>query len=141
MSSAYYITPPSSFMPTDGVKITLIGYDEEGSNKELMDLMEETFPALGMTFYHVERPEPSVDQFSWLFQQCLHSDFVVVDIENATAIEIGLATYFVKDKGTWWVVSDEDALSNTFLHAIKANTVDSAESFVEMIKETFTDDR
>lgn len=140
MSSAYYITPPSSFMPTDGVKITIIGHDEEGNTQHLMDLLEETFPGLGLTFYHIEKPEPTVDQFSWLFQQCLHSDFVVIDIENSTAIEIGLATYFVKDKGTWWIAKEEDTLANTFLHAIKANTVVDAEDFVGMIKETFTNE-
>lgn len=128
-------------MPTDGVKFTLIGYEEDGATKELMDLVEETFPGLPLTFYHIEHPEPTVDQFSWLFQQCLHSDFVVIDIANSTAIEIGLATYFVKDKGTWWIADEDDTLSNTFLHAIKANTVESPEDFVEMVKETFTNDR
>lgn len=136
MLSAYYITPPSSFMPTEGVKITLLGHAEGGPTHDLFEMLEEHFPGLALTFYYIEKPEPSVDQFSWVFQQCLHSDFVIIDIENATALEIGLATNFSKDKGAWWIVPEDDTLSKTYLHAIKANVVESAEDFVEMLKET-----
>lgn len=101
--AAYYVTPPSLYLPPDGIRITLIG-----SNPEWIDTttasLENTFPTVTVTFYHVE--EKTKDQWEWTMAMADHADLLIVDLGNASQQELLISFLHLGNK-CWFSVPDD----------------------------------
>lgn len=128
----YYITPPTIFLPEDGLKIAFIGTDSDWV-EEVTDNLENTFPSIPMTFYHLESTSKS--NWQWLYLMVEQSDLVMVNAAIATEIEMIMAVLNIGNKA-WFYVEPElvDSDMKILLNTINANTFSSTEQLHNMLK-------
>lgn len=128
----YYITPPSLFLPEEGIRITTIGTDEDWI-ESLSDDLEDTFPTVPMTFYHLDKT--TVDQWQWLYHMIESSDLVMVNVGKATPLEMNVT--FLKINPKFWFYIDKDHVdkdTRILLNTISANVFNDREQLHAMLR-------
>jgi len=100
---AYYVTPPSLYLPPDGIRITLIGSDQDWI-EQVTEGLESTFPTITVTFYHVE--EESKDEWEWTLAMSEMADLLIVDLGSSTQQELLIAFLHIGNK-CWFSVPEE----------------------------------
>lgn len=131
-SQNYYITPPTLFLPTEGLRITFLGVDDKWV-EDLGESLEETFSTIPMTFYHLE--EKSQDNWQWVFHMSEISDLVMVNVAQASPIELLTAFNLIGNK-VWFYVDKEDVDTDIkiLLNTINANVFNSEEQLHAMLR-------
>jgi hypothetical protein len=131
-SQNYYITPPTLFLPTEGIRITFLGVNDKWV-EDLGESLEETFSTIPMTFYHLE--EKSQDNWQWIFHMSEISDLVMVNVAEASPIELLTAFNLIGNK-VWFYVDklevDDDI--KILLNTIGANVFNSEDQLHAMLR-------
>lgn len=129
----YYITPPTLFLPADGMRISIIGVDEEWID-ELGDSLEDTLPSIPMTFYHLDKV--SADQWQWQLHMVEQSNLVMVNVAEASQIDLLTAFLLMGDNKLWFYV-DPDVVDKSIiilLNTVNANVFTSMEQLHAMLR-------
>ena len=131
-SQNYYITPPTLFMPTDGLKITFLGVDDKWV-EDLGESLEETFSTIPMTFYHLD--ETTQDNWQWSYHMAEMSDLIMVNVAQASPIELLLAFNSMGNK-VWFYVDklEVDNDIKMLLNTVNANVFNSEEQLHAMLR-------
>lgn len=128
-----FITPPTLFLPTDGLRIAVIGINDEWT-EELGDILESALPSVPMTFYHLD--EATSSQWQWLYHMSATSNLVVINVAEATDIEMLMAVARVDENRLWFYVEpgsvDEDIVS--LLNTFEANIFSSPDQIVTILR-------
>lgn len=129
---AYYVTPPSLYLPPDGIRITLVGSDQEWI-EAITTGLENTFPTITVTFYHVE--EQTKDQWEWVLAMADLADLLIVDIGSATQQEL-LISFLHQGNKCWYSVPEEcdDIPLLSLLNTLNANMFQGAEQLNELLR-------
>ena len=131
-NSAFYITPPTIFMPAKGMRFSLISADEDWI-KETCETLEKMFPSQ-LTFYHLEGPE-TAETICWQLLYMEYSDFVMINSDNMTMAQGMIASANMDRTNVWWHVNeDTDTAMMTMLTALGAHTYEDLEEFFDTIK-------
>jgi hypothetical protein len=142
-TEATFVTPPTIYLPPEGIRITLIGTHAEWIER-LTDSLENTFPTVSITFYHLD--STSASQWEWLMAMSDLSDLVFVDVGSATKQEMLISFLHLGNK-LWFSVPDEDydtpfndiALL-CLLNTINANVFSSTEQLHNMLRVFLADE-
>jgi len=128
----YYITPPTIFLPEDGLKIAFIGTDSEWV-EDLTDDLESTFNSIPMTFYHLD--EKSAENWQWLYMMAEHSDLIMVHAGITTEIEMIMAMLHLGNK-VWFYADPElvDKNMRMLLNTVNANVFVDSEQLHNMLR-------
>lgn len=129
----YYITPPTIFFPEDGIRITVFGSDEIWTD-QLSDDLENTFPTVPMTFYHLDIA--NADNWQWLFQMSETSDLIMVNVSEANTIEMYMA--FLKLSNKFWFYVDKEQVdkdTRILLNTVNANVFHDSEQLHAMLRQ------
>lgn len=131
-SQNYYITPPTLFMPTDGIKITFLGVDDKWV-EDLGESLEETFSAIPMTFYHLD--ETTQDNWQWVYHMSEMSDLIMVNVAQSSPIELLLAFNSMGNK-VWFYVDKEEVDNDIkmLLNTVNANVFNSEDQLHAMLR-------
>lgn len=131
-SQNYYITPPTLFMPTDGLKITFLGVDDKWV-EDLGESLEETFSTIPMTFYHLD--ETTQDNWQWSYHMAEMSDLIMVNVAQASPIELLLAFNSMGNK-VWFYVDklEVDNDIKMLLNTVNANVFNSEDQLHAMLR-------
>lgn len=134
-TSAYLVTPPSLFFPRRGITFTLITRNAKWV-ESFMDLAEQQFPGTTLTFCSAHE-ESDDDKWVWVFQQAALTDFVIVDADSASEVDIQMALIMGRNKRVWWEFSDDEAypILQSLLNITQAGIVDSSEEFFALISD------
>lgn len=128
----YYITPPTIFFPEDGIRITVFGSDELWT-EQLSDDLETTFPTVPMTFYHLD--PAGADNWQWIYQMAEISDLIMVNVSDATLMEMYIA--FLKLSNKFWFYVDKEAVdkdTKILLNTVNANVFSDSEQLHAMLR-------
>ena len=131
-SQNYYITPPTLFMPTEGLKISFLGVDDKWV-EDLGESLEETFSTIPMTFYHLE--ESSEGNWQWIYHMSSISDLIMVNVSQSSPIELLMA--FTELGNKVWFYVDKQEVDNDIkmlLNTINANVFNSEEQLHAMLR-------
>jgi hypothetical protein len=129
----YYITPPTIFLPEDGIRITVIGTDEDWT-EQLSDDLENTFPTVPMTFYHLD--DRTSDNWQWLYYMVDSSDLIMVNVGQCTPVELNLAFLTANGSKVWFYVDKDlvDKDTRILLNSINANVFNNSEQLHAMLR-------
>jgi hypothetical protein len=132
-SQNYYITPPTIFLPEEGIRITIIGTDEIWA-EQLSDDLEDTFPTVPITFYHLD--ENTADNWQWLYYMVDSSDLIMVNVGKCKPIEMNLALLSKTGNRVWFYVDKESVDKDTkiLLNSINANVFNNSEELHAMLR-------
>ena len=131
-TSAYLVTPPSLLFPRRGITFSLITRNTKWV-ENFMELAEERFPGTTLTFFSAH-DESDNDKWVWLYQQSNMADFVIVDAESATEVDIQLALIVGRNKRVFWeFVDDSKPILQSLINIIQAGIIDDTEEFFELI--------
>jgi len=131
-TSAYLVTPPSLFFPRRGITFSLITRNTKWV-ENFMELAEERFPGTTLTFFSAH-DESDDDKWVWLYQQSNMADFVIVDAESASEVDIQLALIVGRNKRVFWeFVDDSKPILQSLINIIQAGIIDDTEEFFELI--------
>ena len=131
-TSAYLVTPPSLFFPRRGITFSLITRNTKWV-ENFMELAEERFPGTTLTFFSAH-DESDDDKWVWLYQQSNMADFVIVDAESASEVDIQLALIVGRNKRVFWeFVDDSKPILQSLINIIQAGIIDDTEEFFEII--------
>jgi len=128
----YYITPPTIFLPEEGIRITILGTDEQWI-EDLSDDLEQTFPTVPMTFYHLDNA--SSEQWQWLYHMTEISDLIMINVSKTTNLELNLAFLTMSPK-LWFYVDREKVDKDTriLLNTIGANVFNNNDQLHAMLR-------
>jgi hypothetical protein len=128
----YYITPPTIFFPEEGIRITILGTDELWA-EQVSDDLETTFNTVPMTFYHLDTA--SADNWQWIYQMAETSDLIMVNVGEASPIEMNIAMLNLSNK-VWFYVDKEvvDKDTRILLNTINANVFHDSEQLHAMLR-------
>jgi len=128
----YYITPPTIFMPKDGLRIAFVGTDSTWVDT-VTDELESTFASIPMTFYHLD--ETTENEWPWLYLMVDNADLVMVNAAKSETVEMLTAFLHLGNK-TWFYVEPEEVEENiqVLLNTINANVFNNSEQFNNMLK-------
>lgn len=128
----FYITPPTLFLPAEGLRIAILGVDDEWA-EQLSDDLETTFPNMPMTFYHLD--EPHRNEWQWMFHMIDHCNLIMINVSKLTPLEMMLAALNISNK-TWFYVDVEQVDNDIriLLNTINANVFNNAEQLHAMLK-------
>ena len=131
-SQNYYITPPTLFMPTEGLKISFLGVDDQWV-EDLGESLEETFSTIPMTFYHLD--ETTQDNWQWSYHMAEMSDLIMVNVAQASPIELLLAFNSMGNK-VWFYVDklEVDNDIKMLLNTVNANVFNSEDQLHAMLR-------
>lgn len=129
----YYITPPTLFLPESGLRITVIGTNEEWAEK-LADNLENTFSAIPMTFYHLD--DATADQWQWLYYMAESSDLIMVNVGECTPLEFNIGLLAHQGNRVWFYVDIEDVDKDIriLLNSINANVFNNDDQLYAMLR-------
>lgn len=131
-NSAFYITPPTIFMPAKGMRISLLSSDDEWI-RETTEALEKVFPSQ-ITFYHLEGTE-TAETICWQMLYLDYSDFIMVNADNLTMAQGMISSANMDRSNLWWNITDDsDTAMMTLLTALGAHTYEDIEEFAEIIK-------
>lgn len=129
---AYYVTPPSLYLPPDGIRITLIGSNQEWI-EEVTDGLESTFPTITVTFYHVE--EKTKDQWEWTLAMAEMADLLIVDLGSATQQELLISFLHLGNKCWFSVPEDfENVALLSLLNTLNGNMFQGSEQLNNLLR-------
>lgn len=128
----YYITPPTIFLPEEGIKITAVGTDDIWIDK-LSDDIENTFPTVPITFYHLD--SNTVDQWQWLYHMVETSDLIMINVSKATILEMNMIFLHMNPK-MWFYVDKKEVDKNIriLLNIASANIFTNSEELHAMLR-------
>ena len=128
----YYITPPTLFLPPTGLRVSLIGVDDDWID-DLSDSLEDTLPSIPMTFYHLDNK--SADQWQWQFHMMEQSNLIIVNVARSETIDLLLSFLHIGDNKIWFYVDPDqvDKTIVTLLNTINANVFASHDEFHSML--------
>jgi hypothetical protein len=128
----YYITPPTVFMPKDGLRIAFVGTDTDWVDA-ITDDLEETFANLPMSFYHLD--DATKDHWSWLYLMVDQADLVMINTAKATTVELMTVILHLGSK-TWFYVDREavDFDVQILLNSVGANVFNNSEQLHNMLR-------
>ena len=128
-----FITPSTMFLPADGLRIAAIGADSEWIDK-LGDDMEHAFPAIPMTFYHLD--DTTREQWEWQYMMTSHCNLVMVNLANATVLDLITALRYIGENKLWIYTDPEKVDKNiiALLNTIDANIFFSSEQMISMLR-------
>jgi len=128
----YYITPPTIFLPEEGLRITILGTDENWT-EQLSDDLETTFPTVPMTFYHLDAA--TADNWQWLYQMVESSDLIMINVGQTNLMEMYIALLNLSNK-TWFYVDKElvDKDTRILLNTINANVFHDSDQLHAMLR-------
>jgi hypothetical protein len=129
---AYYVTPPTLYLPPDGIRITLVGSDQEWI-ESITTGLENTFPTITVTFYHVE--EQTKDQWEWVLAMADLADLLIVDIGSASQQEL-LISFLHQGNKCWYSVPEEcdNIPLLSLLNTLNANMFQGAEQLNDLLR-------
>lgn len=135
---AYYVTPPTLYLPPDGIRISLVGSDQEWV-ETITGGLENTFPTITVTFYHVE--EHSKDQWEWVMSTADLADLLIVDLGSATQQEL-LISFLHQGNKCWYSVPEEfdNIALLSLLNTINANMFQGHEQLHNLLRVFLGDD-
>lgn len=126
------------FLPSDGLRIALIGVDEDWT-ESLSDDLEDTFPSIPMTFYHLDKS--TKDQWQWLYHMINQSNLIMVNVAKCTNLELMLATMDIDNKSWFYVdVENTDKNIRVLLNTINANVYNTSEQLHMMLRNFIAND-
>jgi hypothetical protein len=128
----YYITPPTLFLPEDGLRISLIGVDSDWI-ENLSDDLEDTFPSIPMTFYHLD--EATKDQWQWIYCMAEASNLVMINVAKCSTVELIIAISNIGNKG-WFYIDKKVVDKNIImlLNTLNANAFSDSEELYSMLR-------
>lgn len=128
----YYITPPTLFLPPTGLRVSLVGVDEEWIDN-MSDELEDTLPSIPMTFYHLDTS--TSDQWQWQFHMMEQSNLIVVNVAQCETIDMLLSFLHMGDNKIWFYVDPDEVDKNimTLLNTINANVFSHPAEFHGML--------
>jgi hypothetical protein len=131
-TEAYYVTPPTMHLPVEGIRVALIGSDQDWIER-VTDSLEDTFPTITTTFYHLE--EHTKGSWEWLLAMSELADLVIIDLGSATQQELLIAFLHLGNK-TWFnVPEDFDNIPLlSLLNTISANVFGTSEQLHSMLR-------
>ena len=133
-NSAFYITPPTVFMPTKGMRFSLISADEDWI-KETGEALEKVFPSQ-LTFYHMEGTE-TAETICWQMLYAEYSDFVLINANAITMAQSMIASSNMDRNNFWWNVKDDtDNGMMMLLTALNARMYEEIDDFIDVIKDS-----
>ena len=129
----YFITPPTMFLPADGLRVSVIGVDNDWTD-QLGDVLETTMPNMPMTFYHLD--EITMDQWQWLYHMAESSNLIMVNVAKATLLEITIAMSYIGENKLWFYIDTDQVDINLvmLLNTMNANVFTSSEQLVSMLR-------
>ena len=132
-SQHYFITPPTMFLPPDGLRVTVIGTDDEWTDL-LGDVLEGTMPNMPMTFYHLDKA--TADQWQWLYHMSESSNLIMVNVSKTTQLELTLAMSYSSENKIWFYVDPDQVDMNLImlLNTMNANVFSSSDQLVSMLR-------
>ena len=131
-NSAFYITPPTIFMPVKGMRFSLVSVNDEWI-KETGDSLEKMFHSQ-LTLYHLEGPE-TAETICWQMLYLDYSDFVLIDANSITMAQSMFCAARLQERNVWWCVNENSETAMiTLLTALHANVYENIEEFVDTIK-------
>lgn len=128
----YYITPPTLFLPPSGLRVSLIGVDEDWIDN-MSDELEDTLPSIPMTFYHLDTK--TSDQWQWQYHMMEQSNLIVVNVARSLTIDLLLSFLHMGDNKIWFFVNPKEVDKNIIilLNTINANVFSSSDEFHSML--------
>lgn len=133
-TSAYLVTPPTVFMASSGLAFTLVSRNSKWI-ESTQEQIEEEFKGTTLVFYS-NYEDTHDDNWPWMYQQGMISDFIVVDLAGASEFDISVFLPFVRERKVFWII-DEDLIDNNMMALLNlhsACTAESIEDFLEIIK-------
>lgn len=129
----YFITPPTMFLPPDGMRITVIGIDDMWT-EELGDKLEDTFPNIPITFYHLDSATAS--QWEWQHMMAEHSNLVMVNLEKCTQLDLITAMNHSGENKLWIYTNPltVDKSVVALLNTINANIFFNTTQLIDMLR-------
>lgn len=129
----YFITPPTMFLPMDGMKVSVIGLDQEWTD-QLGDVLENAIPGIPLTFYHLD--DTTADEWQWQYHMAEVSNLVVVNVGKANALDMITALKYIGDNKLWFYVDvdevDEDVIM--LLNTMNANLFFNTDQILQMLR-------
>jgi hypothetical protein len=130
-NSAFYITPPTIFMPKSGMRFSLLGTDEDWIH-ETSEALEKAFTTQ-LTIYHIEGNE-STETIAWQLLYLGYSDVALVD-SSALTLAQSMMALSCREATVWWHVTDTtDPAMRMLLTAADVHTYSDIEDFIETLK-------
>jgi len=128
----YYITPPTLFLPPTGLRVSLIGVDEDWIDN-MSDELEDTLPSIPMTFYHLD--SKTSDQWQWQFHMMEQSNLIVVNVAQCETIDLLVSFLHMGDNKIWFYVDPDEVDKDimTLLNTINANVFANPAEFHGML--------
>jgi hypothetical protein len=128
----YYITPPTLFLPPTGLRVSLVGVDEDWIDN-MSDELEDTLPSIPMTFYHLDTK--TSEQWQWQFHMMEQSNLIVVNVARCETVDLLLSFLHIGDNKIWFYVDPDEVDKNimTLLNTINANVFANPAEFHSML--------
>lgn len=129
----YFITPPTMFLPPEGLRITVIGIDDIWT-EQLGDNLENTIPNIPITFYHLD--STTANQWEWQHMMAEHSDLVMVNLEKCTQLDLITAMTHAGGNKLWIYANPEtvDKSVVSLLNTINANLFFNESQLIDMLR-------
>lgn len=131
-TSSYVVTPPTVFIPRDGMSFCILSRNQEWVDDTAL-FLENSMPATTVTVY--ANYESTNDEYwAWQYQQMLVSDAIIIDCNSATPFDQILALSQGTANNIWWIDSDvlPDNLA-ALLNTSGAKTAEDIEEFFSII--------
>ena len=131
-TSSYVVTPPTVFIPRDGMSFCILSRNQEWVDNTVL-FLEDSMPGTSITVY-ANSLSTNDDQWAWQFQQMLISDAVIIDCNSATIFDQMIALSQGVATNIWWVESDNlpDNLA-ALLNTSGAKMAEDIEEFFSII--------
>ena len=131
-SNHYFITPPTLFLPMDGLRVAIIGIDEEWTDT-VGDVLESSIQNMPMTFYHLDAT--TADQWQWQYHMLEVSNIVMVNVARATQLDMLMSFSYLGENKLWFYVNPEetDTDTNILLNTMNANVFNSPDQLVSLL--------
>lgn len=131
-TSSYIVTPPTVFIPRDGMSFCILSRDKEWVTNTA-EFLEDSMPGTTITIY-ANYELTSDEHWAWQYQQMLISNAIIIDCNSATTFDQMMALSQKQSDNVWWV--DSDILADNvaaLINTLGAKTVDDIEEFFSII--------
>jgi hypothetical protein len=132
-TSSYIVTPPTVFIPRDGMSFCVLGRDKEWVD-DAAAFFDHALPGTTVTIYSNYGTEDD-NQWAWQYQQMLVSDTIIIDCNSATIFDIMMAlSLSTAESNIWWI--DPDSLSDNLVSLLNisgAKMADNVEEFFAIL--------
>jgi hypothetical protein len=132
-TSSYIVTPPTVFIPRDGMSFCVLGRNKEWVD-DAASFFDQAMPSTTITLYSNYGTEDD-NNWAWQYQQMLVSDAIIIDCTSATIFDIMMALALsTNESNIWWI--DSDSLSDnlySLLNISGAKMADDIEEFFALL--------